>query len=335
MRLMIFFLLALCVGFTSPGSGRKISISGTGQGTTYHIDYFALDSTVTKSDIDSLIHLIDQSLSLYMPGSLVNQFNEAHRGIRIDEHMRAVVSRAIEVFRITNGQFDITIYPITEAWGFAAKKPTSLPTARQLRKLTKCVGSNYISVRGDSLLKSKACVKLDPNGIAQGYTVDLIADLLEVNGILNYIVELGGELRVKGRKLPGDEPITIGLETPGESEWELTTTNQSLVLDSGAITTSGSYRKYIEARGKKKSHLLNPHTGRPVMNELISVSVVAHNAITADAYDNALMVMGLEKAISFVESHPEISARFVYRRNDGSIADTMTSGFKKFIRKKL
>jgi len=180
------------------------------------------------------------------------------------------------------------------------------------------------------LMKKKTCVQLDPNGIAQGYTVDVIADFLEKQNIKNYVVEVGGELRVKGRK-PGDEKMKIGIEAPGDDELDISLKQKVVCIDSGALTTSGSYRKFYESKGKKVSHLIDPRTGFSSQNELISVTVFAKDALTADAYDNALMVMGLKKALAFVEKRKDIAAHFIYHKKDGSVADTCSTRFHKLL----
>jgi len=169
------------------------------------------------------------------------------------------------------------------------------------------------------------------NGIAQGYSVDVLADFLEQHSIINYIVELGGELRVKGRKQPSGEKMRIGIESSPKNEFTDDSLENIISVDNGAITTSGSYRKYYESRGKTITHLINPITGYPVQNELISVTVYAKNAITADAYDNALMLMGLGKALQFIQERKDIEAYFIYHKSNGEITDTASSGFYKIL----
>ncbi len=182
------------------------------------------------------------------------------------------------------------------------------------------------------MLKSKPCVKIDVNGIAQGYSVDVITGFFEKNGIRNYIVEVGGELRVHGKKQPGNVPFKVGIEAPSDEDVEFSPLEKVLVMDHGALTTSGNYRRYHESKGKKFSHLMDPRTGYSIQNEMISVTVYANDAITADAYDNALMVMGLNKAIQFVEKRKNMAAFFIYRLADGTVADTASSRFYKLIR---
>jgi FAD:protein FMN transferase len=334
MRLLCAICLAIFLpAFNPPQSLRKFTITGRAQGTTYAITYYATDSIVTKQQTDSLLNKIDSSLSIYKPYSLISQFNNSQTGIVIDDHFKNVVEKSLAVCRDTKGIFDITILPLIQAWGFGTKPIDSLPARATLRALKKCVNSKYLSLRGNQLKKSKPCVAIDVNGIAQGYTVDVLADLLESKGLINYIVELGGEIRVKGRKQPGNEKMRIGIEAPTENEFSPGTVQHIIELDSGAITTSGSYRKYYETQGKKITHIIDPRTAYPAQNELISVTVFAKNAIIADAYDNALMVMGLKKALNFVEKRNDIAAHFIYRKENGAVSDTASSQFYTLFRR--
>jgi thiamine biosynthesis lipoprotein len=305
---------------------KKIQLNGTAQGTTYHITYYAADSVVRKKQIDSILNKIDSSLSLYKPYSLINQFNNSQDGLMVDGHFSKVVRKAQQVYKNTNGLFDITVYPLTAAWGFGPQKQDSMPDAAMIRKILPCVNSDLIYWKGNKLMKKKPCVKIDANGIAQGYSVDVLADFFEQNGIQNYLIELGGEIRVKGRK-PDNEKMSVGIETPGE-EADFSLIEKIVYLDKGAITTSGNYRRYYESNGNKISHLLNPKTGYSLQNELISVTVYAKDAMTADGYDNAIMAMGLIKGLAFVEKKKDLAAHFIYKKNDGTVVDTMSNRFR-------
>ncbi len=303
-------------------------IAGSAQGTTYNITYYAADSSVTKCQIDSILTKIDSSLSLYKPWSLVNQFNNSIDGIIADLHLGKVVKRSIDTYHDTKGIFDITVYPFTGAWGFGIKKIDIVPSSKMIQKLRSCVGSKKLFWIGNKLGKKKSCVKLDPNGIAQGYSVDVLAGFLEERGINNYLVELGGEIRIRGRKQPENSIMKIAIEVPGNGEWNISSSQKIIQVETGAITTSGSYRKFYESKGNKISHIIDARSGYPARNELISVTVFAADAITADAYDNALMVMGLKEGLAFVERRKYIAAHFIYRKEDGSIADTSSSRFR-------
>ncbi len=324
----MFFLLACQYSFSFHSvEFKKILITGSAQGTTYHITYYATDSSVTNFQIDSILNKIDSSLSIYKPYSLISQFNNSTDGVVADMHLMEVVNKGIETCISTKGIFDITVYPYTEAWGFGIKKIDSTPSAKTIQQLQACVGSKKLYWAGNKLAKKKSCVKLDPNGIAQGYSVDVIADFLSANGINNYLVEIGGEMRVKGRRQPDHVMMKIAIEVPGDDQWNISLAQRVITIEEGAITTSGNYRKFYESKGKKISHIIDARTGYPAQNELISVTVFAKDAITADAYDNALMVMGLKRAIEFVEKRKSIAAHFIYRKKDGNIADTASSRF--------
>ncbi len=302
-------------------------IDGYGQGTTYHITYYAPGRLVTQAQTDSLIAALDSSLSLYKPYSLINRFNNSARGTLTDQHLRRVVGKSLQIYRESGGLFDITVYPLVQLWGFGPVKTTALPDQAAIRAALQVVGSGKIHLRPDSLVKDLPGVKIDVNGIAQGYTVDLLAGLLAKRGIRNYMVELGGEIRVQGRK-PDGSRLRIGIESPAETPYDEPVLQRIITLEQGAVTTSGNYRNY-HAGGKKLSHLLDPRTGSPVRTELISVTVWAPDALTADGYDNALMGMSLPEALAFVRKHPPLEAYFIYHQPDGAVADTATAGFQK------
>ena len=328
MRLTIAILIGLCsVSASVQTPVRKFLITGTAQGTTYQISYYCTDSAVTKRQIDSVLDKIDSSLSLYKSFSLINRFNQSDSGIVVDDHFITVVKKSIDTYHQTGGIFDITIQPLVQAWGFGAKPVDHLPDSATIGFLKKCMGSNFLEVYPTKVSKKKSCIKIDVNGIAQGYSVDVLADLLEKSDIRNYMVELGGEIRVKGTKQPGNEKMRIGIESPGNDEYQMGLMKRVIKIDDGAITTSGNYRRYYESEGKRITHIIDPRTGYPVSNELISVTVFAKNAITADAFDNAIMVMGLKSGLDFVNQTNGIAAHFIYKTKDGAIKDTMSKQF--------
>ncbi|MEJ7779074.1 MAG: FAD:protein FMN transferase [Daejeonella sp.] len=305
---------------------RAFRITGFAQGTNYHVTYYAARDVVTKDNINALFNEIDSSLSIYKPYSLINRFNNSVSGIMMDGHLDRVVKRSRQIYERSNGVFDITIYPIVDAWGFGNRQVGKLPGPEDITKLMACVGMNNLFTAGKTLQKKMPCVKIDVNGIAQGYSVDLLAELLESKGVENYLVEVGGEIRVKGRKQPENVLMKIGIEQPsGGTAPE--TLQKVLEIEEGAITTSGNYRKYIQNGNKKSSHLMNVKTGYPVDNELISVTVRARDAITADGYDNVLIGLGLTKAMGFLRKNKELQAYFIYVKDDGSIGDTASRGF--------
>jgi len=309
---------------------RQFHLSGAAQGTTWNITYYSKDSVISKASVDSILNKIDSSLSLYKPYSVIVAFNNSANGVIADEHLKTVVKRSLQVFKETKGLFDITVGPLVEAWGFSAKQKDSIPSDNHIRKILSCVGSENIQLNNDSLVKLKPCAEIDANGIAQGYTVDVIADFLEKSGIKNYLVELGGELRVKGRK-SDNKPFRVGVESPSADDYSVAPMQKVLIVSNGAITTSGNYRRYHESKGKRYSHIIDPRTGKSVDNEMISATVYAPDAITADAFDNALMLMGVERALKFIEERPAMAAFLIYRERSGKIRDTASSRFRSLI----
>jgi len=312
---------------------REFKISGQAQGTTYAASYFAKDSLVTKSQIDSILNVIDLSMSLYRPNSIINQFN-ANKivKIKVDEHMAAVLNKSFQINKETDGLFDITIQPLMRLWGFYRERGQNYPpdTSRVNAFLNSTTGMDKIKFRNNVLSKKNNHVEIDLNGIAQGYSVDVVADFMEAKGIASYVFELGGEIRAKGPK-PDQSLIKIGIEGPAANEFDEPGFKYQVAFAEGAITTSGSYGKYVVYNGKNYGHIINPKTGYPVSGEIISVTVFSKKAIDADGYDHALMLMPVEKAIEFVEAKKDLEAYIIYKKADGTVVDTLTSGFKKML----
>ena len=323
-------IFSFLIGLFSKPDLKSFHISGAAQGTTYQLTYYAKNHSVNKIQIDSILCEIDSSLSLYKPYSLISRFNQSESGLEVDAHFVNVIRKSLEVYAKTDGLFDITVQPLVQAWGFGPKRNASLPDSAAIQSIMKCMGTHRVRLRGKRLTKDLPCIKIDVNGIAQGYSVDVLADFLEWKGIRNYIIEIGGEIRVKGRKA-GGEKMTIGIESPAEEGKNGRPIKTFIQLDHGAITTSGNYEKFYRSGSKRISHLIDPKTGYSFQNEMISATVYAKNAITADGYDNALMGMGLKKAMSFVNKQKNMEAYFIYHKPDGSVADTATAGFYKLM----
>ncbi|AWG23254.1 thiamine biosynthesis protein ApbE [Flavobacterium faecale] len=332
---MIFINLIIALFFppSSQEVWSKYQINGFTQGTTYSVTYYAQQRIVSESQLDSIFARIDASLSIYDERSLISQFNDSKDGIVMDTHFKNVIQCSHEIYQDTDGFFDITVLPLMEAWGFGKKGivPTE-PNSELIKEIKKNTGSKLLQIKGNSLSKKNPKVRIDVNGIAQGYSVDVVADFLEQKKIVNYLVEIGGEIRIKGKRQPSGELMKIGIESTTHQE-HLPKSYQKIVsIPEGAITTSGNYQKFYESKGKKIAHLMNPKTGYPVQNDLISVTVFAPDAITADGYDNALMAMGLKKAFQFVSKRKKLEAYFIYKDDNGVVKDTATTGFYSFFR---
>lgn len=307
------------------------TFNGQAQGTTYLISYYHENKKVDQSQIDSILLVIDDSMSLYKRNSLISNINESTQGGELDFHFLQVMKKAFQINEETDGIFDVTVAPLVAAWGFSSEKIKRLPDSSQITQILPFVGMENIQLNGSYLRKLKPEVKIDLNGIAQGYTVDLIADFLMANGIKNFLVEIGGELRVEGKK-PNGENFYIGIEGPNSSIDNKATIKHVAIIKGKALTTSGSYRKYIQYGTDRLTHIINPKTGYPVHSDILSVTVFANDALSADGYDNALLSMGIKNAFNFLNKHPYLEAYFVYKNEEGSIVDTMSNGFKDILK---
>ena len=329
-KLLIGVLLMLCScspALKSKSDLQPFRIEGFAQGTTYQISYYAREAIISSKEIDRKFSELDSSLSIYKPYSLISQFNLSEKGIEMDEHLFKVVQRSLKIWKESHGVFDISILPIVEAWGFGAKRHSNQPSDADIQNALNCSGSDKLRIEGRRLIKSVPCLKIDVNGIAQGYSVDVIASYLESRGIENYLIEIGGEIRVKGRKQPGNQVMKIGIEQPSDNKDEDAGIQKVLEMKGGAITTSGNYRKFIQNGSKKLSHLMDPKTGRPISNEMISVTVKTKDAMSADGYDNVLIGMGIDKAFAFLKKHKGLEAYFIYQDANGTVRDTASVGF--------
>lgn len=327
----LIILLLLLFSFQKD-TRKAFHINGRAQGTTFHITYYADTERAKTFEIDSIFTEIDQSLSIYRENTLISNFNQGQLGVEMDAHLRKVVKKSLEIFKESGGIYDITIYPLVQLWGFGTEKVDAFPDSSAIRAGMLCVGSEKLRIKGNRLEKTSPCVKLNVNAIAPGYTADLIASLLEKKKIKTYVVEVGGELRIKGVK-PDGQLISVGIESPRpNSTVDSGSVLQRIVkIKEGALTTSGNYRQFREQGERKVSHLLDARTGHPLQNELISVTVFAKDAMTADGFDNVLMGMGLEEAFSLLKKKKDMDAYFIYKKEDGSIADTATAGFYKIL----
>jgi len=329
-KIFAFFVPLLAFVFFEKKDQRQYTIHGYAQGTDYTVKYFATDSIVTKGEVDSILMVIDSSMSLYKPYSSINQFNASAKGMRIDRHFANVMTKSFEIYRNTQGRFDVTVKPLVQLWGFGVKPVERFPDSMMVSAVLKCVGMRFLSLKGNVLKKERPCVQIDLNGIAQGYSVDVVAEHLNLKGIKTYVVEIGGELRMKGPK-PDGTSLRIGIEGPSESPDAEPAIRHTLAINNGAITTSGNYRRFLQMGRKRISHLIDPKSGYPLSNSLISVTVYSRDAITADGYDNAIMAMNIDEAMAFVSAKKNMEAYIIYHCKDGSIADTLTKGFKQLI----
>ena len=323
------------------GCGSKApqwtTLTGKAQGTTFTIKYLDSLHRDLSGPVDSIFKAIDHSLSLWDSTSTVIAFNAATDTFAsADVHFRTMVSLSNGFWMATDHTFDPTVLPLVRAWGLGKEGRTGLDTAA-VDSLRRLVGMDRIAIderwRQQTVLtpmityhKAHSGVQFDPNGIAQGYTVDVIAIHLQQHGITNYMVEVGGEVRASGSNTTGS-PWTLQIDKPVDGAEHV---QQTVVpLQDRSLATSGNYRKFIEIGGKRYGHTIDPRTGRPAMNSLLSASVIADDCATADALGTALMVMGPEQAQTWLAQHRELEAYLVTDDGSGGYAVWTTAGWPK------
>ena len=294
------------------GKPDKFTLDGMVQGSYYHIVYYATQTQneSVKKDIDSIFSKVDNSISLWVKGSLINKVNN-NIDVEIDSIFIDCYKHSHEVSELTSGAFDCTVGGLVEIYGFAAKNRQKV-TDKQVDSLLQYVGYKNIRLENKRLIKKYKQTKLDFNAIAQGYTTDLVTNYFLKKGIKNFIVDVGGEVRANGKKENG-KLWRCAIEQPSDSSDAERKFNSYIELNNNSVVTSGSYRKYyIDEKGEKKSHTIDPKTGKSVTHSLLSVSVIASNATIADGLATSFMVMGLEKSKEFLKLHPNIKAYFIY-----------------------
>ena len=329
--LLILFLSSGFIHFiSSPPSKALFTLTGQAQGTTYSIKYIHSSAIIQNQAIQTLLTGIDESLSLYQPTSLISQFNNTIRAVKADAHLTHVVRISQLINDATHGCFDITAKPISMLWGFNASMPNSVPSKALLRQTLKAVGPHHLSLIRDSLIKDNPNTKIDCDGIAQGYTVDQLSLFLRQKGITDFMVELGGEVFTSGKNLEGKDWI-IGIEGSDVYAGDNHFLAKKISLSNLAVTTSGSMKKYRKMGNRYWSHVVDPRTGMPVVNGIVSVTVIAKDAITADAYDNGFMVMGIQSALLLANQSSDLGVYIVYVNADGSFSDTSNAYFRRFL----
>jgi len=325
---LVFLILTNCVD-TKPGPYRKIA--GFTQGTTFHITYEDKADKDLSASVDSLFKVFDLTFSEYIPNSIVSRINQNDSTVRLNDMFIEVYNKSVEINKETHGALDLTVGPLVNAWGFGPEKKVKIDSSK-IDSLLQYVGMEKIRLDGRRLIKKLPGIKIDVNSIAQGYCVDVVCHFFESLGIKNFMVEIGGEVRTKGKN-PKNDFWRIGVDKPVEGNNAAGESLQTIILlDNNSVTTSGNYRKYFEENGQKFSHI-DPHTGYPYKNNLLSVTVIAKDGLTADGYDTPLMVLGLDGAREVLRHHPELEAYMIYSDKDGQFKVEFTKGIKFDIQK--
>jgi len=282
-----------------------------------------------KKEIDSILHDFDLSVSTYNPNSIITKINTNQKNVELDSYFITCFKKAKEVWKNSDGAFDPTVYPLVNAWGFGPGKKQKIEPQR-IDSILKFVGFNLIQLKGNTIVKKDTRVALDFNAFAQGYSVDVISEYLNSKGITSYVVEIGGEVFAKGKMNNGTNWV-IGIEKPIDNKSSGNPFVMNIKLDGLAIATSGNYRKFTIENGIKYAHHIDPKTGYPTKNNLLSVSIISKQCITSDAYATGVLVMGLEKAKLFLEKHKELEALLIYSDENGEYQFYETPNLKELL----
>ena len=328
--LFCFYILFIsCQGKTS-----NISLSGETMGTTYSIkisDYnnSSLSIDQIRAKVDSTLESLNLQMSTYISSSQISIFNQKNiESILPSTEFLAVLEYAHSLSASTDGLFDITVGPLVQLWGFKEGAEIWFPPKdSQINQLLENIGNNTWDVIDGRLLKTNLNVQIDVNAIAKGFAVDAISAMIESFGFINYMVEIGGEVYCAGTNDLG-EFWNIGIEWP---DFDSRTLSKIVNLSEAAMATSGDYRNYFLSNGKHYSHIINPKTGKPIEHALASVTVISKTCMDADGLATALLVIGTEDALDFIERKSDTECFLIERKGNGDFKTVMSSGFREYL----
>lgn len=324
-------LLYLAAGYDAK---QEHLLAGKTMGTTYHITvvsgYFkGVDDLQGK--IDARLAAINQVFSTYVKDSEISRFNASHKAgakFPVSEDFMRVMKAGRKIHQLSKGAWDGTVYPLVDLWGFGpSQRETKVPKASEINNLLPSIGFDHIQIiEPNFLVKDLAAVTLDLNSIAKGYAVDQISLLIAAKGFKNYLVEIGGEVHAAGLRKDGQK-WRVGINRP-QPDAAIDEVYKVVSLNNQAFATSGDYRNFFEVNGVRYAHVIDPRTGNPVSNGVVSVSVIADSCTLADGLATALMIMGAEKGIELVNRLDKVESLIVVEKSDGSLVDFYSTGFR-------
>lgn len=326
------FILLLCSCQSAPEQEGKV-LKGQAFGTTYAISYYGAGqpSERIQQGIDSVIAVVNQSMSTYIPDSDISKINRGDSTIVVDQMFKEVFSLSRNINQKTNGYFDPTVGGLRNAYGFGDAQPITRIDSSRLDSMMRYVGLDKVRInQKGQVIKTSPLIYLDFNAIAKGYGIDRIAMFLEQQSVSDYLIELGGELRASGLNRETQKPWTVGVEDIHSG-----ITDRSYVavvaLKDMAMASSGNYRKYRidEQSGKQYVHTINPISGAAEQSDVLSATVIARDCATADAYATSFMAMGFEKSNALLASGIDVEAYLIYAVSKDSTAVYRTEGFEK------
>lgn len=329
-----FFILVIFVAGCESQQTTSASLSGVTMGTTYHVTISTpislSDSADIQKDIDGLLLKVNDSFSTYIESSEVSQFNQysGEEGQIKSNNFIEVLLEALRISVVTQGAYDITVGPLVNLWGFGPDfKADNIPNDMDIEVALASVGYQAVIVnqKSNNVKKSNQAIYIDFSSLAKGFGVDKVAELLESKGYKNFMVEIGGEMLVRGVNPQGNN-WRIAVEKPDSSKRAI---HRVINITNTAIATSGDYRNYFEKDGVKFSHTINPRTGRPVQHDLASVTVLAKYSMTADAWATAFMVLGDKKGYDLAMAN-KLAVLFLVKDGE-DIKEVMTPSFRVII----
>lgn len=323
------------------GTDKFIRVQGKTMGTTYNITYGDSLNRNLKSDIDGLLAKVNNEVSTYEDQSTITRVNRAGESITLEDlpndYFVQNFMLAKKVFQSSEQSFDPTVMPLVNYWGFGteAKRAVTRIDSVKIDSLKAFVGFDKVSLSVEenavTVEKTNSGIALDFSACAKGGGVDAIGAFFKSKGIENYLIDIGGELIANG-KSPRGKDWAVGISVPREDA-RIDEIHTIVTLSNTAVATSGNHRNYYQVEGQKYGHTINPKTGFPEKNDLLSATVFAQECMLADAYATAFMVMGLERAVQLAEQIPEIEAFFIYGKEDGSMGVSYTSGAEQYLKK--
>ena len=301
-------IAVICLSlFSCSKNPKNTIIKGSVFGTSYSIIY---DSEIHyQKQLDSLFYQINKSLSTYQSNSIISKINR-DEVVEVDIHFENVFNASKKIFYDTEGAFDPTIGAVVNAWDFGPEGKISNLDSLKIDSLMVSVGFDKIFKTENHFFKPKDAF-IDFNAIAKGYGVDVVAEFLESKKIKNYLVEIGGEIRVKGINIEKQSTWKVGVEKPNFNDEQFIL--KAITLKDEAMATSGTYRKFkVDEKGKRYAHIIDTKTGYPSKTNLLSVSVIAKNCMNADAFATAFKAMGINKVKEFLKTHPQLKVFLIF-----------------------
>lgn len=321
------FLAILLLLFVScsRGSLRNTKIVGNVFGTTYSVIYNSEKGLDFEKEFDSLFYVINKSMSTYLPNSIISKINRNEK-VKLDKHFINVFDASKEIYSSTKGVFDPTIGIMVNAWDFGPEGSIEDLDSLKIKRLMKSVDFDKVSRSGNQIKKEIKNSFLDFNAIAKGYAVDVISAFLDENNIDNFLVEIGGEIRVKGINIEKQKDWKIGVENPNFDGTQ--SIIKAISLKDKAMATSGTYRKFkVDSLGNRYAHIIDTNTGYPSKTNVLSVSVITKDCMIADAYATAFKAMGINKIKDFLKEHSELKVFLIFENDKQELETLSLNGF--------